>query len=192
MPPWRRMTGVGAALGPEEVEVFGFGPGHRGWSGAGVVQGPYEAGPGVGDDLEYRSVGGLGVADGDDAGQVAGDFDALAVRVAAAVRGLPELVVGHGPYISLRMLSMSLTELLCASPSRVIRSKVALWCAASVSLSNQTFVDEVSTCTTSRAPGSAKETTVKAQVIPGWAPAMNGTTCILTLGRCAASSRCSS
>ena len=116
--------GVGAALGP------GGGRGIRlrsrswgGWSGAGVVQGPYEGGPGVGDDLEYRSVGGLGVADGDGAGAIAGDFDALAV--AAAVAGLHELEVRT----RLHLLADAFDQLDgvgCASPSRAMRSKIAL------------------------------------------------------------------
>lgn len=100
--------------------------------------------PRGGSEHEKRAVGALGVADGDGTRDVAGHFDTLLARVAAAVAGLDELVPGHAVYSSLRMALMSLTEVCCASPRREMRSKRLLWRSASVSLSSQRVVEVVS------------------------------------------------
>ncbi|GAA1342681.1 hypothetical protein GCM10009647_086570 [Streptomyces sanglieri] len=63
--------------------------------------------PRGGSEDEKRAVGALGVADGDGAGYVARDLDALAVRL--AVTGLPEAELGHS-FIPLATLSMTRSE----------------------------------------------------------------------------------
>ena len=99
--------------------------------------------PGGGGEVEYGGIGGcLGVADGDDSWEVAGDFDAFAA--AGAVAGLREF---EGAYqrMSSQMFSISLSESLGARLSLAVRSKNELYVVLSASFSTHTVAAMLST-----------------------------------------------